>query len=341
MPAKASGVDAALEELYGAPPAEFTSRRDALAKELKAAGDTAGAAEVKARKKPTQIAYVLNQIARAHAHDVAELVDVGRELARAQRKALRGETGHDLRDAITRQRSAVSELTAKASATMRDLGIDPAGHLDEIAGALQAALVDPAVGARLEEGRLEKVPEVAAGFPGALGPAVEAHDGAPAAAEAKPKTKTKTKTKERARSAAHPRAETARAAREEARRERAAAAGRKEEARRAEAAAEAKVAAKAAVAEAAARARAADEAEREADGHAAQAKKSEDEARALAAEAKQLSADAKRVASEASAARRRAQRVEREAARAAVAAKQARAVADRAANQARAAQARA
>lgn len=339
MPAKASGVDAALEELYGAPPAEFTSRRDALAKELKAAGDTAGAAEVKARKKPTQIAYVLNQIARAHAHDVAELVDVGRELARAQRKALRGETGHDLRDAITRQRSVVSELTAKASATMRDLGIDPAGHLDEIAGALQAALVDPAVGARLEEGRLEKVPEVAAGFPGALGPAVEAHDGAPAAAEAKPKTKTK--TKERAGSAAHSRAETARAAREEARRERAAAAGRKEEARRAEAAAEAKVAAKAAVAEAAARARAADEAEREADGHAAQAKKSEDEARALAAEAKQLSADAKRVASEASAARRRAQRVEREAARAAVAAKQARAVADRAAKQARAAQARA
>src|SRR5665811_922073 len=93
----ATSLDQALDELYRASPAEFTGKRDALAKRLKAAGEVAGAADVKAQRRPTLIAYVLNQLARKHAGELADLVDVGRELARAQRKALRGEAGTDLR----------------------------------------------------------------------------------------------------------------------------------------------------------------------------------------------------------------------------------------------------
>lgn len=109
-------LDHALDDLYGESPATFTAKRDALAKRLKADGDGDASARLKAQRRPTQIAYVLNQLARKHADDLADLVDVGRELARAQRKALRGEAGHDLRDAITRQRSVVAGLTAKTEA---------------------------------------------------------------------------------------------------------------------------------------------------------------------------------------------------------------------------------
>jgi hypothetical protein len=164
----------ALEHLYATAPEAFIAKRDALAKELANDGDDEGAADLRGRRKPTQLAYVLNQLARRAPDDIAALVDVGRELARAQRAALRGGRGPDLREAIGHQRAIVRDLASKTAALMRDLGMKSEGHLDDIAGALQAALVDPAVGAALEEGRLEKVPEAAAGFPGAAPQPVEA-----------------------------------------------------------------------------------------------------------------------------------------------------------------------
>lgn len=166
-------VERALDELYSADPAEFTKRRDALVKDLKKAGDKGGAARVASKRKPTQIAYILNQLARQHPDAVGELVDVGRELAREQRKALRGETAHGLRDSIDRQRKAVSEVGQKAAAVMKSLGLDPMAHLQEVTTALQAALIDPLVGAALEAGQLEKAPEAAVGFGGPIAPGSE------------------------------------------------------------------------------------------------------------------------------------------------------------------------
>jgi len=158
-----------IDALYASSPDDFTAERNAAAKRLAAEGESQAASKVKALRKPTQIAWVLNQLTRRHPDDVAALVDVGRDLARAQRKALRGgDASSDLRETIGRQRAAIHELTTKTAALMRELGVSSAGHLDEIAGALQAALVDPTVGAQLEEGRLEKVPEPASGFPGTM-----------------------------------------------------------------------------------------------------------------------------------------------------------------------------
>jgi hypothetical protein len=332
-PTGGTELDAALDELYGAAPAEFTPRRDALAKRLKEAGDAAAASELKARRKPTQLAYVLNQLARRHADDVAELVDVGRELARAQRKALRGEAGHDLRDAIARQRGVVAGLTSKAAKLMGELGVAVSGHLDEIAGALRTAMVDPGVGAQLEEGRLEKVPETAAGFPGTTTLQLVRSEPEAPDADADANANAKAHAHAHAHAKAH-RAETTRAeARERAREE-------QKERERAKRRDEATTAG----AEAAERARIADEAERAADGHAAEAKKLDDEAEALAAEAKRIAAEAKHLAAEAKAraaaakataheaeaARRKADRAATEAGRADKHAKLARSEADRA-----------
>lgn len=162
-----SPLERALDELYESEPAEFTKKRDALVKDLKKAGDKESAAFLAARRKPTQIAYVLNQLARQHPDAVAELVDVGRELAREQRRALRGEASHGLRDSIDRQRKAIAEVGQKAASVMKSLGLDPMAHLQEVTVALQAALIDPTIGAQLEAGQLEKAPEAAVGGFGA------------------------------------------------------------------------------------------------------------------------------------------------------------------------------
>lgn len=166
MTKRGTDIEQAIDALYDAAPAAFTKQRDALAKRMKAERSDAAGARVMALRKPTAIAYALNQLARRYPAEVAELANVGRVLARAQRKALRGEAGHDLRDAIGKQRAVVTALTALTAAVMEQLGVGE-GHLDAVAAALQSALVDPAVGKRLEEGRLEKVPETAAGFAGA------------------------------------------------------------------------------------------------------------------------------------------------------------------------------
>ncbi|MBN9164273.1 MAG: hypothetical protein BGO98_36410 [Myxococcales bacterium 68-20] len=161
-------VEQALEELYSMAPRDFTKKRDAIAKELKAQGNDEAASAVRARRKPMTIAWVLNQLARRYPDDIAELVDVGRELAREQRKPLRGEASGSFRESIERQRKVVGGLTRQTADLMKELGVQPSGHLNAIASALQAALVDPAIGAQLEEGRLEKAPEAVAGFAGPL-----------------------------------------------------------------------------------------------------------------------------------------------------------------------------
>lgn len=143
----------ALDELYAAAPADFVATRKRLAKKHP------GLAK---RRKPTQTAYALNQLARRHPDAVADLVDAGRALSRAQRKALRG-SASGLREAIDRQRTVIRERMQEVARLVTELGVDDA-HLPEIARALQAALVDPRVGEQLEEGHLDRVPEASGGL---------------------------------------------------------------------------------------------------------------------------------------------------------------------------------
>ena len=147
--AMANPVEATLDELYGVSPADFIATRDVLVKKLK--GDPR-VAELRDRRKPTQTAYTLNELARRYLDGVRGVVDAGRGLGRAQRKALRGEASDDLREAISRQRIVIRELRAKVGALVKELGVEET-HLAEIASALQAALVDPGMGEALETGR--------------------------------------------------------------------------------------------------------------------------------------------------------------------------------------------
>lgn len=175
MGSPSPSAEQAIEQLYEVEPRDFVRTRDELVRELRNANDEEGAKLLRGRRKPTLIAWVLNRLARQAPDAVAELVDVGRELARAQRRALRGEDPGGLRESIGRQRSAIRSLTARTTKLMEELGVDPSGHLDEVTSALQAAVVDPSAGAALEAGRLDRAPKAISGFvaAGDAGAAVE------------------------------------------------------------------------------------------------------------------------------------------------------------------------
>ena len=55
-------LDSDLDEIFQAPADEFVTVRNALADRLRKAGDKASAAAVKALKRPTPAAWMLNQV---------------------------------------------------------------------------------------------------------------------------------------------------------------------------------------------------------------------------------------------------------------------------------------
>ena len=60
----ADELEQRIDDLYALPLERFTPERDALAKELAADGDRAGAARVKALRKPVVAAWAVTALAR-------------------------------------------------------------------------------------------------------------------------------------------------------------------------------------------------------------------------------------------------------------------------------------
>ncbi|MEV1205075.1 hypothetical protein, partial [Microbispora rosea] len=105
-------VDEAADRLYGMVPEEFTSARDALAKEAKAAGDAALAKRVKALRKPTLVAWAVNRTARERSEELGRLLDLGRRLRdawRAQDADVLAEAGRERTPLIARLVRSVRE----------------------------------------------------------------------------------------------------------------------------------------------------------------------------------------------------------------------------------------
>ena len=137
-----------VDALYDLDPSEFVAARDRVAKELKAAGDAEGAAAVKALKRPTKVAWAVNQIVRGRPDQVDELLAAGADLRERQADALSGGDAGALREATARRRDAVRVLVA----AVVEVGGD--GAREESAATFEAASVDQALGALLRAGRL-------------------------------------------------------------------------------------------------------------------------------------------------------------------------------------------
>ena len=167
--------------LYRAAPEDFIAGRDALAKDLRDAGSTDEAREVKALRKPTVVAWALNQLAGRDPSGVEALLEAGRELKAAQRAAVSGRGAERLRSATTARRKAVSDLVAVAAGVLTGGGRDPGAHADEIMSALEAAAVDDDAAATLREGTFERPPRPEAGFGDLAGLSLVPSTPAPAA----------------------------------------------------------------------------------------------------------------------------------------------------------------
>lgn len=102
---------------------DFTARRNALAKELAADGDRAGADEVRALKKPSRVAWALNRARAQEPKRAAALLKAAEGLAGAQAKLLAGEgDAAALRKAAEREQQAVEDMLAAALAIAEEAG---------------------------------------------------------------------------------------------------------------------------------------------------------------------------------------------------------------------------
>ena len=148
-------MDAEVDDLYGLPLDEFIKARDTLAKAMaKERGKQAGGA-VKALRKPSVVAWALNQLARRHPEDVQALLDAGARLRRAQTAALDGGDPAELRDATRAENREVQALAGQAASILRDAGRGGSTTQEErLAASLRASAVDSDAGDLLRRGVL-------------------------------------------------------------------------------------------------------------------------------------------------------------------------------------------
>jgi hypothetical protein len=151
----ADPVDEAADRLYGLPFDDFIAERDATAKRLRKEGEKDAAAAVAKLPKPSQVAWVANQLGRAGAGDLLAAGD-------AIREAQLGGGGREaLREATAAQRAAVDELLKEAE-DLRPLSRD---LKDRLRALLLAVAGDEDVRAAFEAGRLVEEPSAGGAWP--------------------------------------------------------------------------------------------------------------------------------------------------------------------------------
>lgn len=148
--------DDVADELYAVPREEFTALRKQRAAEARASGERELAGEIGGLRKPTTAAWLVNQLSRQHAEEVAGL----ERLAEALRMAHAELAGDDLRE-LSRQRSSIMHALLERA---RQLGADHEVPVSDavardITGTLEAALVDPETARDMARGRLESAPD--------------------------------------------------------------------------------------------------------------------------------------------------------------------------------------
>ncbi|WP_169985984.1 hypothetical protein [Microbispora sp. H10836] len=179
--------DEAAERLYGMVPEEFTSARDALAKEVKAAGDAALAKRIKALRKPTVVAWAVNRTARERGDELGRLLDLGRRL----REAWRAQDADALAEAGRERTPLVARLVRSVREEAEVAGHPLGSTADlEIEQTLDAAVVDEDAAEQVRRGTLTR-PLSYSGFTPApvVRPAPEPAAARPAGKPAKARTK--------------------------------------------------------------------------------------------------------------------------------------------------------
>jgi hypothetical protein len=146
-------LDRELDNLYDLTLEEFTKARNDLAGRLRKAHQSDAAAEVRALKKPTVVAWAANRLARDEPKLTAALLHAGEGLRDTQQRALAGNAKQEeVTEAATAEREAIRALLTAARRRFGDRATS--ALLDKLSQTLRAAAVDPTARTLLERGRL-------------------------------------------------------------------------------------------------------------------------------------------------------------------------------------------
>jgi hypothetical protein len=141
----------AADALYAAPAADFIATRNELAKQLKADGDPVGSTRLKAMRKPTVAAWVTNLVARKAPDELDDLLALGDEF----REATADLDGDRLRELTPKRHELLDKLSKEAARLAGEAGQKISADVGQkLRETLDAALVDPAAGDAVREGRL-------------------------------------------------------------------------------------------------------------------------------------------------------------------------------------------
>jgi hypothetical protein len=136
------------DELYALPLDRFTPARDARAKELKGSDL---AAPVKALRKPSLAAWVVNLFVRRDPEQVEQVLAVGAALREAQE----GMDGAELRALTKQRRQLTSAVTARVRSLAAEEGVKVTQAVaDQVEATLTAAMLDVEAGRAVRSGLL-------------------------------------------------------------------------------------------------------------------------------------------------------------------------------------------
>jgi hypothetical protein len=151
--------DERLDELYREHPDGFVAGRNALAKDLRAAGQRDDAERVRKLRRPSAAAWLINRAALTAPKQLEEFAEASEGLEQAQARALEGEDdgAAGWRAAADRERAAAAAVLETAKRAAADVG-HQAGQraLELVDETLRAAAADAELRERVVRGRVER-----------------------------------------------------------------------------------------------------------------------------------------------------------------------------------------
>jgi predicted Zn-dependent protease with MMP-like domain len=144
------------DELYALPADEFVAKRDEQAALARKAKNKDLAAEIKALGKPTQTAWIVNQLVRRRPKLLKQVLQLGVALREAQQSL----AGAELKKLTVQRRALLQQLAHESRELAEELG-HPIGTSteQEVASTLGAALADEQLAGQLASGRLTRALE--------------------------------------------------------------------------------------------------------------------------------------------------------------------------------------
>lgn len=142
-------LDELARELYAAAPGDFVATRDRFVREAREAGDRELAAKLRALRRPTQSAWLVNLLVRERPELVEELLTMGAEFRGGELTRQRmGELSTARRELLQRVVEEAAALSEAAGVRFSD---DKAREVEATFG---AAMADDAAAERLQAGQL-------------------------------------------------------------------------------------------------------------------------------------------------------------------------------------------